>query len=266
MGGTIYYEIIICAVIVFFACEYSGIVSTGRFVQDYKDWFTRFMESDYEFLLKARYGVNVDVQEKYNQRLRYALIALAFSMFFLISSFSYTTIIFAIGVAVGVFKLPYLDLKSYRRKHMQEIDSMLPYYLKNLEILIQHYTVPVAIGKSIETAPDIFKDGLQRLIDSINGGDSSVEPYMQFAKEYPVRDSMRMMRLLYRLGLGKQERKQEQLMAFSKTVSNLQQKARETKYKDRLEKMESKTMTMLVSTGIGVMVLMVIAILMTFNV
>ena len=131
--------------------------------------------------------------------------------------------------------------------------------------MIQHYTVPVAIGKSVETAPPIFKEGLQKLIDSINAGDSSIEPYMQFARDYPVRDSMRMMRLLYRLGLGKQERKQEQLMTFSRTISNLQQKARETKYKTRLEKMESKTMTMLVCTGVGVMILMVISILMTFG-
>ena len=80
MGGQIYYEIIICAVIIFFACEYSGIVSTGKFVSDYKDWFTRFMESDYEFLLKARYGTEVNVQDKYNARLRYALIAFAFTL------------------------------------------------------------------------------------------------------------------------------------------------------------------------------------------
>ena len=89
---------------------------------------------------------------------------------------------------------------------------------------------------------------------------------MQFARDYPVRDSMRMMRLLYRLSLGKQENKQEQLMTFSKTISNLQQKSRENKYKTRLEKMESKTMTMLVATGIGVMILMVVAILMTFSI
>ena len=44
---------------------------------------------------------------------------------------------------------------------------MLPYYLKSLEILIQHYTVPVAIGKSINDAPDIFKPGLRRMVDRI---------------------------------------------------------------------------------------------------
>ena len=88
---------------------------------------------------------------------------------------------------------------------------------------------------------------------------------MDFAKEYPVRDSMRMMRLLYRLSLGSQERKQEQLLTFSRNISSLQQKARENRYKARLETMESKTRVMLVSTTIGVMILLVISIMMIFT-
>ena len=55
-------------------------------------------------------------------------------------------------------------------------------------------------------------------------------------------------------------------MTFSRTISNLQQKARETKYKERLEKMESKTMAMLITTGLGVMVLLLLAVLMIMNV
>ena len=138
---------------------------------------------------------------------------------------------------------------------------MLPHYLKGLEILIQHYTVPVAIGKSISDAPEIFRDGLVDMINKINAGDSTINPYMEFAQTYPVRDSMRMMRLLYRLSLGRQERKQEQLLTFSKTISNLQQKAREMRYKARLDKMESKTKSMLVSTGVCSMVFLVIAVM-----
>ena len=136
---------------------------------------------------------------------------------------------------------------------------MFPYYLKSLEILVQHYTVPVALARSIDTAPDIFKSGLRKLVERVNQGDSSVDPYMEFAKEYPVRDSMRMMRLLYRLGLGSQENKQEQLMMFSRTVSQLQNKAREQKYKDRLEKMEKKTMLMLCCTGGGIIFLLLLS-------
>ena len=87
---------------------------------------------------------------------------------------------------------------------------------------------------------------------------------MDFAKEYPVRDSMRMMRLLYRLGISSQERKQERLMMFSRTVSSLQNKARETKYKERLNHMESQTMVMLVVTGVGVMLVILISMMMMF--
>ena len=142
---------------------------------------------------------------------------------------------------------------------MHRINLMLPYYLKSLEILAQHYTIPVAIARSIDTAPEIFKPGLKRLTEKIESGDSSVQPYMDFANEYPVRDSMRMMRLLYRLGLGSQENKQEQLLAFSRTISSLQNKAREQKYKERLDKMENKTMIMLFGTGGGIITFLLLS-------
>lgn len=143
---------------------------------------------------------------------------------------------------------------------------MLPYYLKSLEILIQHYTVPVALARSIETAPEIFRPGLRKMVAKIEAGDMTVDPYMDFAKEYPVRDSMRMMRLLYRLGLGSQENKQEQLMMFSRTVSSLQNKSREQKYKERLERMENKTMVMLFCTGGGILFLLLASLMMMMNI
>ena len=97
------------------------------------------------------------------------------------------------------------------------------------------------------------------MVEKINNGDSSIQPYMDFANQYPVRDSMRMMRLLYRLGLGAQENKYQQLIMFSKTISSLQNKAREQKYKERLEAIEQRTLIMLMCTGGGVMAIMMIA-------
>ena len=162
--------------------------------------------------------------------------------------------------------MDYINIRNFYKRHLHEIDVLLPYYLKGLEILIQHYTVPVALAKSVNDAPEIFKEGLNQLVADINAGDSTIEPYMRFARDHPVRDSMRMMRLLYRLSLGRQERKQEQLVTFSKTISSLQLKARETKYKERLDKMEGKTMSMLVTTGLGVMILLVLAVMMMINI
>ena len=158
-----------------------------------------------------------------------------------------------------IFKSQYMDLKSFYKKHLNTIDSLLPYYLKSLEVLVQHYTVPVALARSIEDAPEVFRPGLRELVAKIEAGDSSVDPYMDFAHQYPVRDSMRMMRLLYRLSLGEQDKKHEQMLSFSKTVSALQLKAREQKYKARLATMENQTMKMLVCTGGTALIIMLIA-------
>ena len=135
-----------------------------------------------------------------------------------------------------------------------------------MEILVQHYTVPVALSRSIDTAPEIFRPGLRKLVAKIDEGDSTIQPYIDFATEYPVRDSMRMMRLLYRLSLGSQEEKHEQIMMFSKTVSSLQNKAREQKYKDRLENMEKRTMIMLFATGGGVMLILFLSMTIMMNI
>lgn len=257
-------EAVIIIILIFIVLQVTGSVNLNKFVKDNQEYFKTLKESDYEFLLKARYGDGIDSDRLFSGRIRDGAIVMVLCIFLFINNLDYTKVIISIVAGFGMFKLSYIKLKNYYKAHLHEIDSMLPYYLKSLEILIQHYTVPVAIGKSIEDAPKIFQEGLKELLQKINAGDSSITPYMDFAKEYPVRDSMRMMRLLYRLGLGSQERKQEQLLQFSRSISSLQQKARETRYKNRLEKMESKTMVMLVCTGVGVMLLLIISIMNMF--
>lgn len=254
----------IIIVIIFIILHSTGSISLNKFIKDNQEYFKTMKEADYEFLLKARYGDGIDSDRLFSNRIRDGAVVMVITIFLFINDLNYTKVIVAIVAGYGMFKLSYLNLKSYYKAHLHEIDSQLPYYLKSLEILIQHYTVPVALGKSLEDAPKIFQEGLKELLQKINAGDSSINPYMDFAKDYPVRDSMRMMRLLYRLGLGSQERKQEQLLQFSKSISSLQQKARETRYKNRLEKMEKKTMVMLVCTGVGVMLLLVISIMNMF--
>ena len=266
-------EIIIVGAIIMFVLVYNNTINKEKFFADNQKYLEAFKEEDYQFLVYAKYGEDVDVDQLYSKRITSAFVAFLVVLVFTISGNSsaeiinsqfFLNLVLAIVVAVVTFKMPYTQLKSYYKQHLHEIDVMLPYYLKSLEILIQHYTVPVAIGKSIGDAPDIFKPGLRRMIDRINAGDASVDPYMEFANTYPVRDSMRMMRLLYRLGIGSQEKKQERLMMFSRTVSSLQNKARETKYKERLAHMESQTMIMLIVTGVGVMLVILISMMMMF--
>ena len=266
-------EILIVGAIIIFILIYNNTIDKDKFFADNQKYLEALKEDDYQFLVYARYGEDVDVDQLYSKRITSAFIGFLVVLVLtitgnnsteIINSQFFINLVLASVVAVVVFKAPYTQLKKYYKQHLHEIDVMLPYYLKSLEILIQHYTVPVAIGKSINDAPDIFKPGLRRMVERINSGDASVDPYMEFANTYPVRDSMRMMRLLYRLGIGSQEKKQERLMMFSRTVSTLQNKARETKYKERLNHMESQTMVMLVVTGIGVMLVILISMMMMF--
>lgn len=258
-------EVVVCGVIILAVLLYNNVVDGKKFFKDNEAAFNMLKEDDFEFLVAAKYGDKVDPNVLYNKRLKEGFIAIVAFLVIFLSELNTINIVLSIVVGYLVFKSRYNSLKKYYKKHLHDIDVMLPYYLKGLEILIQHYTVPVAIAKSIEEAPDIFKPGLRDLIAKIDAGDSSIDPYMDFANEYPVRDSMRMMRLLYRLGLGSQERKQERLLMFSRTVSNLQAKARDQKYKERLSYMESQTMIMLVATGGGVMVLILIAMIYMFS-
>lgn len=258
-------ELIIIAIIIFFVLSKTGGLDVNKLLLDNEMYFRKLKEDDWDFLVRIRHGDGVSSDVLFMKRIKNWLIISAVALAFMIKNLSLLTIFISIGIGFGMFKLTYIQYKNAYKAHLHQIDSLLPYYLKGLEILIQHYTVPVAIGKSMNDAPEIFRDGLQEMINQINSGDSSIEPYMQFARTYPVRDSMRMMRLLYRLSIGRQERKQEQLMTFSKTISNLQQKARETRYRNRLDKMENKTTQMLVCTGAGAMVFMLLAVIRMIN-
>ena len=258
-------EVLIFGALIMFVLFYNNTINSQKFIQDNQAIFEQLKEDDYDVLVMARYGDKVDPTLLYNKRIKTAFITIVIFLFLFLTELNVLNIVLSVFIGYIVFKSSYTKLKKYYKKHLHDIDVMLPYYLKGLEILVQHYTVPVALAKSIDDAPDIFKPGLREMIAKIDAGDSSIDPYMDFANQYPVRDSMRMMRLLYRLGLGKQEDKQERLLMFSRTVSNLQNKARETKYKERLGYMESQTMTMLVATGAGVMILIIFAMLHMFT-
>jgi hypothetical protein len=252
-------EMILIGLIALFVMEYQKRINTNKFISDNLQYFRGLKEDDYDFLVKARYGDTADPDILFSTRVKTAGIVIILMICFFLYDLSFINFVLSFVVGYFVFKMSYSKLKKYYKRHLHDINIQLPYFLKVMEILAQHYTIPVAISKSIVSAPEIFKPGLRELIEKINSGISTVDPYMEFARQYPVTDSVRMMRLLYRLGLGGQEEKYEQLIVFSKSVSSLQNKAREQKYKERLKVMENKTMIMLGVTGAGVMILLVLS-------
>src|SRR5574344_2237146 len=176
---------IIIGIILFTVLQVNKKIDTGKFIRDTEPYFRFLMEDDYKFLLQVKYGENLDINKLYGNRVRNGLLTIVVIIILFIptaeASKIYIYVILAIICGYLVFKMPYRKLSVYYKNNLNYIDQMLPYYLKSLEILIQHYTVPVALGRSIETAPDVFKSGLKDLISKIDSGDSSVDPYMEFA-------------------------------------------------------------------------------------
>ena len=255
-------EFAIVVLIILFVLSYGGAINTKKLYADNKALFAYLKEKDYDFLVKAKYQGNADPDVLFEKRIKNLMIWFAIVLAILLFNFTWINLIIGAVILIFVYRNQYTQLKAWYKKNLTVIDQNLPYYLKSIEILAQHYTIPVAISRSIDTAPDMFKEGLQEMVKKIDSGDSSIQPYLDFAEKYPVGDSLRMMRLLYRLSIGAQENKQEQLSVFSKSVSSLQNKAREQKYAARLNKMEKKTMSMLIVTGGGTMLVIFLAMVM----
>ena len=236
------YILIAVGILTIFIFVYNNVFDTKRFIRDVSPLVKKLMEKDYAFLISVRYAdQDIDIQKMFEMRIRNALLGLVVTFFVLmITGFNVVYLLVGVAISIYLFKDQYIRLKTYYKNRIHTID--------------------------IESAPDVFKPGLRKLVTKIEEGDSSVQPYLDFADEYPVRDSLRMMRLLYRLGLGSQEDKHKQIMEFSKTVSSLQNKAREIKYQERLEHIEKQTMIMLVATGGGVLALLFTSMTVLMNV
>ena len=76
------FEIFAVGVIILFICFYTGFINTGKFVADNKELFSMLKESDYDFLLYAKYGDRVyDPDAVFMKRIRNGLLVSALCIF-----------------------------------------------------------------------------------------------------------------------------------------------------------------------------------------
>ena len=162
-------EIFFVIVIIIFVLIYNKTIDMKKFIVDNDAVFKLLKEDNYEFLVYSKYGDEVDIDYLFQKRITNALMVASIFIILFLGEFSALNLVITVVIFYGMFKLPYIQLNSFYKAHLHEIDLMLPYYLKGLEILIQHYTVPVALAKSIDDAPDIFKPGLRKLVDRKGG-------------------------------------------------------------------------------------------------
>ena len=74
-------EFLLIAAIFLFIMEYSKKINVRKFVGDTEPYFRGLMEDDYEFLLKVRYGNDIDTNELFGTRVRNGLVTIIVLVF-----------------------------------------------------------------------------------------------------------------------------------------------------------------------------------------
>jgi hypothetical protein len=148
-------EIVLIGIIILLLFNYIGTISFNTFVQDNKTLFSKLKEEDYDFLLEAKYGEKVDKELKFQKRVKSTIVVLIVGLLVIITGFNAIKLVIVMAITFLVYKNDYNSVKNYYKVHLHDINLKLPYYLKSLEILIQHYTVPIAPINSLSPGLNI---------------------------------------------------------------------------------------------------------------
>ena len=116
----------------------------------------------------------------------------------------------------------------------EELGNAIPIWFMDLNLLLHHNTVYVALQKSYDNADIIIKKELDCLFDELDKTPDSVEPYLRFCNKFQIPEISGCMKMLYSVseqGIGD---KKMQLDNFIGSVYEMQSRADE-KRKENME-------------------------------
>ena len=118
------------------------------------------------------------------------------------------TILFLITFLLNQHKIGNYLLKKNLTK---ELEKAFPQWLMELSLLLQVDNVQVAITKTMQRAPSILKPALHEFQEGITRNPESVQPYLDFLKDFSLPQIQSAMKMLYAISAGNNGNEQEQL-------------------------------------------------------
>ena len=86
-------EFIFIALILIYILEVNRTIDTKKFIEDTEPYFRFLMEEDYIFLLRLKYGAEVDVNNFYRKRVRDGILVIITMIFIFLSNLNFVNII-----------------------------------------------------------------------------------------------------------------------------------------------------------------------------
>ncbi|MCR5546494.1 MAG: hypothetical protein K6F30_08480 [Lachnospiraceae bacterium] len=133
-------------------------------------------------------------------------------------------------------RTPYqkLDHKFLKKAVQKEMEKVFPKWLMTVSLLLQSENVQVAIYRSYDEAPEILKPALKKLMEELKEQPDSMEPYMNFLKDYTLPEVHSAMKMLYSISEGTGGNFEHQITEILERNQRLMDKAEKIKNEDEL--------------------------------
>lgn len=221
--------------IVLFIIWYLYFYQIEEIKNEFKIIINNIIEKDFEYysLIIKNKSFNKSIKD----RLIYSLISFIFFNIILIK-YQLLGFIISFILMILVYFLYYYLLKNEYHLLVKKTNDLFPYYLNNLAILVQQNAVPIALNKSIDLAPEVFKRDLQQLVYEIHNNNVNIDPYLNFSKKFEsIDDINRVMRTLYNLAF-KANNKEVIITSLSKITNEKLANQIKLDYQSELDKQQ----------------------------
>jgi hypothetical protein len=238
---------------------------SSKYVKNTVPIFHDFIESDYPFLVRITSGKDeFYIKKQFELRLIFSgIFAIGVMVTLLVIDLThYLAVVVALVTIYVFFKATYWDLKYYYKDNYYKFNKQFVDYLKEIELLAYQKSIPDALSDSVSRAPECIRFGINQLVSRIAYGESDVQPYLDFANNYMLQNSLIVMQNLYRMSLMNDENREESIKEFSCSVTHLQNELLNKKYSERLQIFRKRAIFMFVTSGVCVGLFTIMALLL----
>lgn len=103
-----------------------------------------------------------------------------------------------ISMLVGLYKMPYWNIKLKANKRILLVRYQFPIYLRQLQVLLQNNTIVKAIEASLDQVPDVMKRDIEDFHARLLVNPLDLSTYMSCMAQYRLPEIQRAMKWLYR--------------------------------------------------------------------
>ena len=122
----------------------------------------------------------------------------------------------------------------YRKSLRKKMEKEFPQWLMDISLLLQTENVQVALYRIRPQTPEVLRPAVDDMLEELSQNPESLEPYLNFLKDYDLPDVHSAMRMLYALSNGGYGNSEKQLSQILKRNQELLDKAEREQNQDSL--------------------------------